>query len=352
MCISIYLCICIKLGVRGGYTTMLHYISVYFIYMICLYKYMYYDACATSCNNNDNTGNVCVCDKIHMSYILYIYENCVYIYIAFCSHNHIRAYVSGCEIPVMWLEQTSPQTEISRNFIRNSRGSLGNLKTRPLDWNNIHDISMTLVGELWPERLLSCSNHQSLSRGDINLLAFQVKVTGDVTVHKFVSAIKMINHDIMSWHITTYQQTKEFWWVLWGLIRGPPEFLPRVDIFDIWASAFEFCQASKSVPNFHKCLEAKSSRITCTASWRNELKPGWWRLKKPRVIATDNVLSHWFQMLVLFCSTAKTTFFWWLRVLQVKEHLKTKVILCRLPPLVQPSVRKVKHIATFSPYIC
>lgn len=31
--------------------------------------YMYYDAFATSCNNNDNTGNVCVCDKIHMSYI-------------------------------------------------------------------------------------------------------------------------------------------------------------------------------------------------------------------------------------------------------------------------------------------
>ena len=75
VCISIYLCICIKLGVRGGYTTMLHYIIVYIIYI-----YIYYDAFATSCNNNDNTGNVCVCDKIHMSTLLHSVLTTTYVH--------------------------------------------------------------------------------------------------------------------------------------------------------------------------------------------------------------------------------------------------------------------------------
>lgn len=209
----------------------------------------------------------------------------------------------------MWLDKNihGKIEEVHSQFT----GSLVNLKTRPLDWN----ISMTLVGELWPERLFSCTNYQSLSRGDINLLAFQVNVNGYVTVHKFVSASKTINHDIMSWHITTCQQTKEFWWVLWGLIRGPPACSWSVDIFDISASAFEFCQASKSVPNFHKCLEAKSSRITCTASWRNAAA-------ETRMMTVEKSQSHsngqCSEPLVSDASFVlfnwKTTFFWWLRV--------------------------------------
>lgn len=77
---------------------------------------MYYDAFATSCNNNDNTGNVCVCDKIHMSYI---YENCI----AFCSHNHIRAYVSSWHpyyLTLKWL--WDPCDVAGQKYPRENRG--------------------------------------------------------------------------------------------------------------------------------------------------------------------------------------------------------------------------------------